>query len=195
MRRFLGAGAATAAVLTLAGCTDKPSAAPPDSPPDAVTGEPTPDQEPAVQPVAGPVRVDLEAGEIADDPRIRALERYVVARQQSLRSGAVTESLTAVATLPWLNQQQDTIEDARKRGWTVPAEPVVTVPSLQAEGPDALLQTCLWEPSVAFVDRTSGEPVEPTEQGWTSVDVRMVQVEGRWLVDGAALASHACTGG
>ena len=151
----------------------------------------------------GPVQVQLDVGHAADDPTVapvvESVRRYVAARTESVRTQEVTPAMAQVATLPWLNTQLDVVDQAQEHGWTVPSAPVVQVASVQVEGPDALVQLCLWEPSTGFVVQQTGEPVESGSgsgpEGWTPFDVKMVQVEGRWLVDGAALADHECTGG
>lgn len=196
MNRLLAASMCGLSVLALAGCTDDTAALPPPAEDVVTASSSDAGTRPPVQPaLSGAVRLELSAEGLEDDPRVQALERYVVARQQSLRAGSVTPALADAATYTWLVQQRDTIAVAAQRGWTVPARPVGTVPALRVEGAEAQLQLCLWEPSVAFVRRSSGQPASATEPTWTPVDVRMVQVDGRWQVNGAALDSHACTGG
>ncbi len=165
--------------------------------------------------LTGPVRLRMQVGPAADQtmvtPVIGALRRYVTARTESVRAREVTPAMAQVSTLPWLNTQLDVVDQAASNGWTVPSTPVAQLAGAQVQGADALVQLCLWEPSTGFVVQRTGEPVEPgsesgsesssesgsesSSEGWTPFDVKMVQVEGRWLVDGAALADHECTGG
>lgn len=193
MRR--GAVLAVAAVAAALTACDDGSAAPvqaedPASPEASAAG---PGTEQAA--LGGPVRVELRAGSLASDPRVRVVERYVAARQTSLRERGLTDPMARLATFTWLNHERDTIDEAARRGWTVPAGPVVAVTDVSATGPDAVVQTCLWEPSVAFVERRTQRPAQPTPEEWTPMDVKMVEVDGHWMVDRAALANHACTGG
>ncbi len=194
-----------ATVLTgtaLTGCT---GAAGTDDPDADATGDPvaTPDyHEPTgthdADPVLhGPVRVELTTGSLDDgtDALVGVIRRYVAARTQSLRDQRLVPAMVHLSTFTWLLDQREVMLDAKRRGWTVPADPTVSVEDVTVQGPDALAEVCLWEPSTGFVARRTGAPVGSAPDQWTPFDVKMVQIEDGWLVDGAALGDHECSGG
>jgi hypothetical protein len=136
------------------------------------------------------VRVD--PGEWGNDAMVPTLVDYLDARQTSMRERRITPEMVGTATFQWIQQQRAVIADAKKRGWTVPAEARVRVVGVDEDGPDAMVHVCMWAPSVDFVDAKTGKPVEPGVRQWYPFDVKMVLVDDRWYVAAAAEGEFGC---
>ncbi len=189
-----GAGAL---LLALTGCTasadggstDEASARPLAA---STQAQPSPKPQRPGPDLDGPASVALDRGGARAGAQLDVLEDYLVARQTSVRAGEVTRGLVDTATSRWVAEQVGVVRLAERRGWSVSENVQAEVRSVRVVGPDALVGLCLWTPSADFVRRSDGRPARPGPEAWTPFDVTLVQVDGGWLVDGAAPGRSGC---
>lgn len=136
--------------------------------------------------------VHVDTGEWSNDVMVPTLVEYLEARQASMRERRIVPDLVETATFQWVQQQRAVIADAKQRGWTVPAEAEMQVVGVESAGLDAVVQVCMWGPSVDFIDAKTGQSVRPEKRQWYPFDVKMVMAGERWYVSAAAQGDFAC---
>ena len=136
--------------------------------------------------------VHVDTGEWSNDAMVPTLVDYLEARQASMRERRITPDLVGTATFQWIQQQRAVIADAKRRGWTVPDEARMQIVGVDADGAEAVVQVCMWGPSVDFVEVETGQSVRPEKRQWYPFDVKMVMAGERWYVAAAAQGDFAC---
>jgi|GEM_PF-3211441 hypothetical protein len=142
------------------------------------------------EPTATVVRVDT--GRWSDDVMVPTLVDYLEARQASMRERRIVPDLVETATFQWIQRQRAVIADAKQRDWTVPARAKMRIVGIESGGSDAIVQVCMWGPSVDFVDVETGAPVNAPKRQWYPFDVKMVLAGDRWYVAAAAEGAFGC---
>jgi hypothetical protein len=139
------------------------------------------------------VRVDT--GRWSDDVMVPTLVEYLEARQTSMRERRIVPEMIGTATFDWVQQQRSVIADAKERGWTVPKQARMRVVGIDTAAGDAMVQVCMWGPSVDFIEVKTGEPVNQEMRQWYPFDVKMVLADDRWYVAAAAEGDFRCEAG
>jgi hypothetical protein len=136
------------------------------------------------------VRVDT--GKWSNDVMVPTLVEYLEARQASMRERRIVPDMVETATFQWIQRQRAVIADAQQRDWTVPAAARMRIVGIESGDSDAVVQVCMWGPSVDFVDAETGEPVRAQKRQWYPFDVKMVMAGDRWYVAAAAEGAFGC---
>lgn len=163
--------------------------------PDAVTEAPT---TPRTVPVSDwPPGLELDLGEWSRSDPSGVLVDYLSGYGESMRTRAITVELLGAATYPWMQERRADISRAKDAGLTVPDVAVGYVEELRVTGPEAVARLCMWEPSVALVDASTGEAVPPVRDRWTPRDVTMALAgnadgDSQWYVISERRGSAAC---
>ncbi|MGH1565704.1 hypothetical protein [Mumia sp. DW29H23] len=180
---------AAAAVLALSGCSDGGDSAKAEQTPTptetsaTATPSPTPSPTPTATTPPNPfpgIAMTFTGGP-AGDARVEVLKTFVAGSAYSQREYAVPPQLRAVLSRDLQRFLARGVNDAKKNGWVVPAEPVAQVAALKG-GSTSTARLCRWSPSVSWVDAKTGKYVEARENQWNALAITMRSAGGRWVL-------------
>lgn len=127
------------------------------------------------------VQADLQVTAGTD---VEVLLQFIEEHARSVNAGYSTPRLRAVTSAALLADQEDVIGWAGSQGYGVPDHPRVAVVAAERSARTSSFDVCLWLPSTEFVNRATGESVDPrVPAAWKPARATLTRHNVRWRVD------------